>query len=91
MRLINDVTFTGESNWFERQLTTNKRAEASLSGIGFAGCASRASKAVAVGILLGTIDESGFDRILNDIVAVLNKALPITYAHFGNPRCQTSP
>jgi hypothetical protein len=29
----------GRANWFERQLAANKKAEASLSGIGFAGCA----------------------------------------------------
>jgi hypothetical protein len=37
--------FTGEGNWFERQLATNRKAEAALSYIGFPGCASRASGA----------------------------------------------
>jgi hypothetical protein len=38
---------------------------------------------VAVGVLLGGIDESGFGGVLNDIVTMLEKALPIPYPRLG--------
>jgi hypothetical protein len=40
---------------------------------------------LAVGVLLGGIDETGFDGVLNDIVTMLEKALPIPYPHLGKP------